>query len=94
MAFVTLRGSADISDQDGADLAQKLRNHVAKEIGPIAKPRQIMLVQELPKTRSGKIMRRLLKDVAENRTIGDVTTLADSSVMDLIKQKLPTATED
>ena len=63
------------------------RNHVAKEIGPIAKPRQIMVVPELPKTRSGKIMRRLLKDVAENREVGDVTTLADASVMDLIKQK-------
>ena len=49
-----------------------------KEIGPIAKPRQIMVVPELPKTRSGKIMRRLLKDVAENREVGDVTTLADS----------------
>ncbi len=56
----------------------------SKEIGPIAKPRQIMVVEELPKTRSGKIMRRLLRDVAENREVGDVTTLADSSVMDLI----------
>jgi acetyl-CoA synthetase len=61
---------------------------VAKEIGPIAKPRQIMVVQELPKTRSGKIMRRLLRDIAENRTVGDVTTLADSTVMDLIKTGL------
>lgn len=58
---------------------------MAKEIGPIAKPRSIMIVEELPKTRSGKIMRRLLKDVAENREVGDVTTLADSSVMNLIK---------
>ena len=54
------------------------------EIGPIAKPRQILIVPELPKTRSGKIMRRLLKDVAEHREVGDVTTLADSSVMSLI----------
>jgi acetyl-CoA synthetase len=61
---------------------------VAKEIGPIAKPRQIMVVPELPKTRSGKIMRRLLRDVAENREIGDVTTLADSSVMELISSGL------
>ena len=61
---------------------------MAKEIGPIAKPRQIMIVSELPKTRSGKIMRRLLKDVAENREVGDVTTLADSSVMSLIQQGL------
>ena len=59
------------------------------EIGPIAKPRQIMIVPELPKTRSGKIMRRLLKDVAEDREVGDVTTLADSSVMDLISQGMP-----
>ena len=61
---------------------------MAHEIGPIAKPRQIMIVAELPKTRSGKIMRRLLKDVAENREVGDVTTLADSSVMSLIQQGL------
>jgi acetyl-CoA synthetase len=81
VAFVILRGNA----VDGGDEAvQALRNHVAKEIGPIAKPRQIMVVPELPKTRSGKIMRRLLRDVAENREVGDVTTLADSSVMDLI----------
>ena len=57
---------------------QELRNHVGKEIGAIAKPRQIMIVAELPKTRSGKIMRRLLRDVAENREVGDATTLADS----------------
>ena len=63
---------------------------MAKEIGPIAKPRQIMIVPELPKTRSGKIMRRLLEDVAEHREVGDVTTLADSSVMDLIKEGLST----
>ncbi len=87
-AFVILRGEA-VQEADepgeGKDLVQELRAHVAKEIGPIAKPRQIMIVKELPKTRSGKIMRRLLRDVAENREVGDVTTLADSSVMDLIK---------
>ncbi len=66
---------------------EELRKHVAHEIGAIAKPRQIMIVPELPKTRSGKIMRRLLKDVAEHREVGDVTTLADSTVMDLIKTK-------
>ncbi|HET6289435.1 MAG TPA: acetate--CoA ligase [Amycolatopsis sp.] len=87
VAFVILRGNA----VDGGDQAvQELRNHVAKEIGPIAKPRQILVVQELPKTRSGKIMRRLLRDVAENRQVGDVTTLADSSVMDLISSGLKT----
>ena len=84
-AFVILRGGAE---DHGDETVQELRNHVAKEIGPIAKPRQIMVVPELPKTRSGKIMRRLLRDVAENREVGDVTTLADSSVMNLIKQGL------
>ena len=83
-AFVILRANADA----GADIVAELRDHVGKEIGPIAKPRQLMIVDELPKTRSGKIMRRLLKDVAENREIGDVTTLADSNVMSLIKTGL------
>ncbi|QCX28805.1 acetate--CoA ligase [Nocardioides jishulii] len=83
-AFVILRDNAG---DGGADIVSELRNHVAKEIGAIAKPRQIMVVPELPKTRSGKIMRRLLKDVAEGRDVGDVTTLADSSVMDLIKAR-------
>ena len=72
-----------------ADAVQtELRDHVAKEIGPIAKPKKILVVAELPKTRSGKIMRRLLRDVAEHRQVGDATTLADSSVMDLIAQGL------
>ena len=83
-AFVILRESAG---DGGEDIVQELRNHVAHEIGPIAKPRQVMIVPELPKTRSGKIMRRLLKDIAEHREVGDVTTLADSTVMDLIKTK-------
>ncbi len=90
-AFVILREEAvEEADEigEGVDLVKELRNHVAKEIGPIAKPRSIMIVSELPKTRSGKIMRRLLKDVAEGREIGDVTTLADSSVMNLIKNNL------
>ncbi|SDY05206.1 acetyl-coenzyme A synthetase [Geodermatophilus africanus] len=86
VAFVILRGSAEDS---GDDLVKELRQHVRKDIGPIASPRQIMVVQELPKTRSGKIMRRLLRDIAENRELGDVTTLTDSSVMGLIKDKLP-----
>jgi acetyl-CoA synthetase len=84
-AFVILREAAG----DGGDeIVQELRQHVAHEIGAIAKPRQIMVVQELPKTRSGKIMRRLLRDVAENREVGDVTTLADSTVMELISKGL------
>ncbi|WP_338748661.1 acetate--CoA ligase [Janibacter alittae] len=87
-AFVILRqDAADAADSadEGGELVTELRNHVATQIGPIAKPRSIMIVSELPKTRSGKIMRRLLKDVAENREVGDVTTLADSSVMSLIQ---------
>ncbi|RJQ74093.1 acetate--CoA ligase [Pseudonocardiaceae bacterium YIM PH 21723] len=92
VAFVILRGVQE--NEDAAALVQELRNHVAKEIGPIAKPRQIMVVPELPKTRSGKIMRRLLRDVAENRQVGDVTTLADSSVMDLISTGLSKGSED
>lgn len=91
VAFVILRAS---SVGEGEEKVQELRNHVAKEIGPIAKPRQIMIVPELPKTRSGKIMRRLLRDVAENREVGDATTLADSSVMDLIASGLQTSKED
>ena len=83
-AFVILRGGAE----EGDDIVKELRDHVAKEIGAIAKPRQIMVVPELPKTRSGKIMRRLLKDVAEHREVGDVTTLADNTVMELIKTGL------
>ncbi|GAA3431549.1 acetate--CoA ligase [Kutzneria kofuensis] len=86
VAFVILRGVKE--DEDASALIKELRDHVAKEIGPIAKPRQIMVVPELPKTRSGKIMRRLLRDVAENRQVGDVTTLADSTVMDLISSGL------
>jgi acetyl-CoA synthetase len=88
VAFVILRGDAGGGDQEADAVQTELRNHVAKEIGPIAKPRQILVVAELPKTRSGKIMRRLLRDVAEHRQVGDATTLADSSVMDLIAQGL------
>jgi acetyl-CoA synthetase len=88
VAFVILRGNVAQDEAKGADAIKALRDHVSKEIGPIAKPRQIMVVEELPKTRSGKIMRRLLRDVAENREVGDVTTLADSSVMDLISAGL------
>jgi acetyl-CoA synthetase len=91
VAFVILRGGGPMEEDEGEALIKTLRNHVATEIGPIAKPRQIMIVPELPKTRSGKIMRRLLRDVADHRDLGDVTTLTDSSVMDLIGQKLPAA---
>ncbi|MCK7624157.1 acetate--CoA ligase [Streptomyces sp. RS10V-4] len=86
-AFVILRGGA--AEEEG--LVEELRAHVAHQLGPIAKPKRILPVAELPKTRSGKIMRRLLRDVAENRALGDVTTLTDSSVMELIQSKLPSA---
>lgn len=90
-AFVILRDSAG---DGGADIVEELRKHVQKEIGAIAKPRQIMVVPELPKTRSGKIMRRLLKDVAEHREVGDVTTLADGAVMDLISKGVSSGKAD
>ena len=90
-AFVMLR---DEAGDGGEDIVEELRNHVRKEIGAIAKPRQVMIVAELPKTRSGKIMRRLLRDVAEHREVGDVTTLADSSVMDLISKGMDSGKED
>ena len=92
VAFVILISGVDAGDH----IVSTLRNHVASEISAIAKPRQILIVQELPKTRSGKIMRRLLRDIAENRAVGDTTTLADANVMDLISAGLAagTSTED
>ncbi len=91
VAFVILREAAG---DGGADIVQELRDHVAKEIGAIAKPKKVLIVQELPKTRSGKIMRRLLRDVAENREVGDATTLADSNVMSLISSGMSTAKDE
>jgi acetyl-CoA synthetase len=85
VAFVILRGGAVDS---GDAIVQELRNHVGKEIGPIAKPKTILVVPELPKTRSGKIVRRLLKDIAEGRDTGDATTLADNTVMTQIADSL------
>jgi acetyl-CoA synthetase len=90
VAFVILRGTA--TEDEG--LVEELRAHVARTLGPIAKPKGILAVAELPKTRSGKIMRRLLRDVAENRQLGDVTTLTDSSVMALIQSQLPTTADE
>ncbi|WP_347958097.1 acetate--CoA ligase [Gordonia aichiensis] len=84
-AFVILRESAQ---GGGQGIVDELRKHVRTEIGAIASPRSIMIVEELPKTRSGKIMRRLLRDIAENREPGDSTTLADSSVVDRIRQEV------
>jgi acetyl-CoA synthetase len=94
VAFTIPRGHVDSEGDAGEALIAELRNHVAKTLGPIAKPRQIMLVPELPKTRSGKIMRRLLRDVAENRSLGDVTTLQDSTVMDLIASGMKTGKDE
>ncbi|GAB2929225.1 acetate--CoA ligase [Micromonospora polyrhachis] len=94
VAFTIPRGNVETAGEAGEALIAELRNHVAKSLGPIAKPRQIMLVPELPKTRSGKIMRRLLRDVAENRSLGDVTTLQDSSVMDLISSGIRSGKSD
>jgi acetyl-CoA synthetase len=90
VAFVILLAGLE----EGPDTVTQLRNHVAHEIGPIAKPRQILIVAELPKTRSGKIIRRLLQDIAEHRSLGDVTTLADPAVMALISSGLDGTTTD
>jgi acetyl-CoA synthetase len=84
VAFVTLKLSADVAEKDQGPLVAELREHVSVMISPIAKPRQIILTPDLPKTRSGKIMRRLLRDVAEHRQLGDVTTLMDPTVVSMI----------
>jgi acetyl-CoA synthetase len=83
VAYVTLKGG----EEGSVEMLEELRNHVAQKIGPIAKPANIVFTPELPKTRSGKIMRRLLRDVAENRTLGDTTTLADPTVVEEIKTR-------
>jgi acetyl-CoA synthetase len=88
VAFVTPRGSVAEDESSGDEFVQSLRNHVAKTIGPIAKPRQVLVTPELPKTRSGKIMRRLLRDIAEHRELGDVTTLLDPTVTDAIRDRM------
>jgi acetyl-CoA synthetase len=93
-AFVILRESALSGGEADDGIVAELRNHVAKEIGPIAKPKSILVVSELPKTRSGKIMRRLLRDIAEKREVGDVTTLADSAVMDKIKEGIAQGSDE
>jgi acetyl-CoA synthetase len=82
-AFVILRAGVEASDA----LVEELRNHVAKLIGPIAKPKSILFSDDLPKTRSGKIMRRLLRNVAEDQQLGDTTTLADPSIVASIKSR-------
>jgi acetyl-CoA synthetase len=91
VAFVTLRASAGPGDDRRG---QELRDHVAEKIGPIARPRNVVFTDELPKTRSGKIMRRLLRDVAEGRVLGDTTTLADPAVVEEIRRLAATAPTD
>ena len=83
IAYVTLKSAEEPSEEHG----QLLRKHVAERIGPIARPKTIIFTEDLPKTRSGKIMRRLLRDVAEGRDLGDTTTLADPAVVDEIRQR-------
>jgi acetyl-CoA synthetase len=87
IAYVTLRAGVDADPAH----AEMLRSHVATEIGAIAKPKTIIFTPDLPKTRSGKIMRRLLRDVAEGRTLGDTTTLADATVVDEIRARAASA---
>jgi acetyl-CoA synthetase len=89
-AFVTLKASVTGDDE----LLDTLREHVATTLGPIAKPRSIVFTGDLPKTRSGKIMRRLLKDISEDRQLGDVTTLANADIVTEIAEKAKQATED
>jgi len=88
VAFVTLKGDLVKTDEESVAVVAELRETVATSIGPIAKPRQIILTPELPKTRSGKIMRRLLRDVAEHRDLGDVTTLLDPTVVNAISDRM------
>jgi len=90
VAYVTLKGG----EEGSVEMLEELRNHVGKKIGPIAKPANIVFTPELPKTRSGKIMRRLLRDVAENRALGDTTTLADPTVVEEIKDRASTETRE
>ena len=90
IAYVTLRSG----NEPSVDHGQLLRQHVAGKIGPTARPKTIIFTDDLPKTRSGKIMRRLLKDVAEGRDLGDTTTLADASVVDEIRRRAAVSTED
>jgi acetyl-CoA synthetase len=90
VAYVTLKGG----DEGSVEMLEELRNHVGKKIGPIAKPANIVFTPELPKTRSGKIMRRLLRDVAEQRELGDTTTLADPAVVSEIQNRATSETRD
>jgi acetyl-CoA synthetase len=87
---VILRGGFDSSDA----MREEIRAHVAEKLGAIARPRAVIVVPDLPKTRSGKIMRRLLRDVVEGRELGDTTTLADSTVVEAIRERAAESPED
>ena len=90
VAFVTLEGSGE--EPEGFD--DEIRQHVAEKIGKLARPKRIVYADDLPKTRSGKIMRRLLKDIAEGRELGDVTTLRDPAVTEKIKEEVAAGREE
>ena len=90
VGYVILRGGNEPTDA----LREEVRQHVSKKLGPIARPKAVILVPDLPKTRSGKIMRRLLRDVAEGRDLGDTTTLADSAVVDEIRGRAAEAPQE
>tara|TARA_B100000686_G_C16063713_1_gene605895 strand:- start:31 stop:564 length:534 start_codon:yes stop_codon:yes gene_type:complete len=89
-AFVTLIGTQEGDDE----LIDELRQHVSDKIGPIAKPKSIVITADLPKTRSGKIMRRLLKDISEERKLGDVTTLANADIVSELQTRSQDSDED
>jgi acetyl-CoA synthetase len=89
-AFVILKSGVNGTD----NLGQELRQHVASKIGPIARPKTVMFTPDLPKTRSGKIMRRLLRDIASNRPLGDTTTLADAGVVETIREASVSAKDE
>ncbi len=90
IGYVIVRGGVDATP----DLVEEIRQHVAAKIGPTARPKALFVVPDLPKTRSGKIMRRLLRDVAEGRVLGDTTTLADVNVVEAIRQQAATAPQE
>ena len=90
VGYVILRGG----NEPSPELTEEIRQHVATKLGPIARPKAVFIVPDLPKTRSGKIMRRLLRDVAEGRDLGDTTTLADASVVDEIRTRAADSDED
>ncbi len=90
VAFASLRDGFEPSDQ----LAKEIRSHVGEKIGAIARPETVIFAADLPKTRSGKIMRRLLRDIAEGRALGDTTTLADPAVVETLQKKYETESGD